>query len=568
MTKSKNRLIEAGLEKVILEMGMLSDEQMKQAKKLATEQKKSVEQIVIQEKLLTRNDLVTATSVKLNVPLINLNRHKIYPEAIKLIPENMARRYNVLPMEIIGSTLTVVMEDIINIGAIDDLAAISNMRIKTVMALPDDIRAAINRYYTMAQDTESSIELQEEEEQPQEEAPVIPGVDSPASRQLKKIIQQAVRAGASDIHIVPHEDRLQIRCRIDGVLQDTAVMPRQLSAPLVSRLKIIAGMNIAERRRSQDGQCMVKVDGRDVDIRVGCANTIHGEMAVLRLLSRSASLLKLSKLGLRPEIIEKFKQVLQLPFGMILVGGPTGAGKTTTLYAAINELDRQQNNIMTIEDPVEYRMEGINQFPVVAKADVNFASSLRAFMRMDPDIILVGEIRDAETARVATQAALTGHLVLSTIHANDAVGVVFRLTDLGVEPFLLNSVMAAAVSQRMARRICPGCRTTYQPSDEELAFYREEMEELPEHFYHGRGCSLCSETGYVGRIGIFELLTPSEEIKRMVRSNTTASQVHEQAVKEGMLTMRSDGMLKVKDGLTTISEVLRTAYSLTDRPIG
>ncbi len=550
------------LEQVIMEMGMLSAEQMEQVRKLATEQKKSIEQIILQEKLLTRNDLVTATSVKLNVPLVNLSRHKIYPEAIKLVPEQMARRYNVFPLEVIGNTLTVAMEDIINISAIDELAAISQKHIKTVMALPDDIRLAISRYYVLSQTGETGVDWQVEEEEAREEAPVVPGVNSPASRQLEKLIQQAVRSGASDIHIVPHEDRVQIRYRIDGVLQDTTVLPRQMHAPLISRLKIIAGMNIAEQRRSQDGQCLVKVDEKRVDVRVGCASTIYGEMAVMRLLSHTASLLELSELGMNPEIIEKYRRILHLPFGIILVGGPTGSGKTTTIYASINELDRQQNNIMTIEEPVEYRLEGINQFPVIAKADVGFASSLKAFMRMDPDIILVGEIRDGETARIATQAALTGHLVLSTIHANDAVGVVFRMIDLGVEPFLLNSVMAASISQRMARRICPSCRTIYKPSEEELAFYSEEIGELPEHFYRGRGCSLCSGAGYVGRIGIFELLTPSEEIKRMVRSNTTASQVHAQAVKEGMVTMRYDGMMKVKAGLTTISEILRTTYTV------
>ena len=562
MENSTNHPTERGLEQVILEMEMLNAEQMEQVRKLAKEQQKSIEQIILQEKLLTRNDLVTATSVKLNVPLINLNRHKIYLDAIKLIPEKMARKYNVLPLEVIGDTLTVAMEDVINISAIDDMASISQKRIKTVMALPDDIRLAISRYYMMSQADETGVDWQVVEEESREEILAAPGEDSPAALQLNKIIQQAVRAGASDIHIVPHEERVQIRYRIDGVLRDTTVLARQMGAPLVSRLKIIAGMNIAEHRRSQDGQCLVVVDEKKVDIRVGCASTIYGEMAVLRLLSHAASFLNLSELGMNPEIIEKYQRILQLPFGIILVGGPTGSGKTTTIYASINELDRQQNNIMTIEDPVEYRLEGINQFPVVAKADVGFASSLRAFMRMDPDIILVGEIRDGETARIATQAALTGHLVLSTVHANDSVGVAFRMVDLDVEPFLLNSVLAATISQRMARRICPSCRTIYKPSEEDLAFYSMEMEELPEQFYHGRGCSLCSGSGYVGRVGLFELLVPSEEIKRMIRSNTTASEVHAQAVKEGMITMRYDGMMKVKAGLTTISEVLRTTYTV------
>jgi general secretion pathway protein E len=361
---------------------------------------------------------------------------------------------------------------------------------------------------------------------------------------------------------VPHKDSLKIRYRIDGVLQDTASLPLSIHRALMSRLKIMATMNITEQRRPQDGQFSITVDGQDVDIRVACGNTIYGEMAVLRLLAKSASLLDLSELGFLPSMLERYQLLLKLPFGMILFGGPTGGGKTTTLYASINRLNRMERNIMTIEDPVEYHLEGINQFQINPKADIRFDNSLRAFMRLDPDVILVGEIRDTETASIATQAALTGHLVLSSIHANDAVGVMFRLLDLGVEPFIVCSALAGTVAQRILRRICTHCRKPYEPATEELAAYKQEMGELPAQFYKGEGCNICADTGYLGRVAILEVLTVTEEVRRMLISGATANQIRKQAIKDGMVPLMHDGMLKVKDGITTVSEVLRSTFSI------
>jgi general secretion pathway protein E len=324
----------------------------------------------------------------------------------------------------------------------------------------------------------------------------------------------------------------------------------------------MSGMNIAEQRRPQDGQFSVRVDDKDIDIRVACGNTIHGEMAVLRLLPKSASLLELSDLGFLPSTLKEYQQIIKLPFGMILLGGPTGSGKTTTLYASVHQLDQVARNIMTIEDPVEYHLDGINQFQVNPKADISFVSSLRAFMRLDPDVILVGEIRDGETAQIATQAALTGHLVFSSIHANDAVGVMLRLLDLGVEPFLVCSALVGAVSQRIVRRICPHCRETYEPPEEERIAYQTEMGELPASFYKGAGCNLCADTGYLGQIVILEVLAPSEEVKRLLMSGAPANQIRAQAIEDGMLPLMHDGMLKVKDGITTVTEVLRSVFSI------
>jgi len=323
----------------------------------------------------------------------------------------------------------------------------------------------------------------------------------------------------------------------------------------------MAGMNIAERRRSQDGQCSVNVDSKDIDIRVACGNTIYGEMAVLRILPKSASLLELPDLGFSPSTLERYQQILNLPFGMILFGGPTGAGKTTTLYASVNLLNRMERNIMTIEDPVEYHLKGINQFQVNPRAEVNFANSLRGFVRLDPDIILVGEIRDTETAKIATQAALTGHLVLSSVHANDAVGIMFRLQDLGVESFLLCSALVGTVAQRIIRRICPHCREPYEPPVEERMAYQEEMGELPDQFYKGGGCKSCGDTGYLGQCGVFEVLTLTEKTKQLFIGNATASQIRAQAIKDGMVPLNHDAMIKVRDGITTVSEVIRNVYS-------
>ena len=339
-------------------------------------------------------------------------------------------------------------------------------------------------------------------------------------------------------------------------------LPLTGHAPLVSRVKILAGMNIAEQRRSQDGQFSIEVGDRDVDIRAATMETAYGERVALRILDKSLSLFTLPELGFLADALKKYRAMLNSPFGLILVGGPTGSGKTTTLYASINQLDANERNILTIEEPIEYRFMDINQTQVNSKAGITFASGLRAIMRHDPDIILVGEIRDKDTASTAVQAALTGHLVLSSIHANDAVSVLFRLIDLGVEPYLISSTLVGIVAQRMVRRICSHCRAPSQPSVEEQIAYEEEMKEQSTTFYSGAGCNLCANTGYRGRTGLFELLVMSEKIRRMLLSNTSAGDIKAEALKEGMVTMKRDGMLKVKEGITSVSEVLHSVFSI------
>jgi general secretion pathway protein E len=370
------------------------------------------------------------------------------------------------------------------------------------------------------------------------------------------IIDEAVKARASDIHLQPQEDKLRVRYRIDGTLHDTLSLPLATAVPLVSRIKVLANMNIAERPRPQDGQFSVEAKGRLIDIRVGTTPTVHGEMAAMRLLYKARATMTLPELGLSNDALTMYEKMLKVPYGMILVSGPTGAGKTTTLYASINCLDNIGRNIITIEDPVEYRFNNINQIQVNSKAGMTFASGLRSILRLDPNVILVGEIRDAETANIAVQAALTGHLVLSSIHANDAIGVIFRLLDLGIEPFLVASSLAGIVAQRMVRRICPECARPVRVSLLEQMIYTKEAHDERTEFLYGSGCQSCAQTGYMGRMGIFEILSMSDEIRMMLIKGASSGEMKARALKEGMITLLRDGMLKVKSNHTTPSEVL------------
>lgn len=564
---SSSYLTKESLEEVLVRTRLITEAQAQDVLRIAKEDGRTVEQVIVEEGLIANRDLIRALSIQLGVPLIDLKRHNVSPEILKLVSEEMARKYNVLPLDVIGESLALVMENTMDVQTIDDIAAATKRRIEPMMGFPDEIREAIDRNYGTGHGTEEEITVLESppEEEIEPERLLSEVTQAPVTRALNRLILQAVRSRASDIHIEPQKDKLQIRYRVDGVLLDMMSLNLRMHVALISRLKIMAGMNIAERRRPQDGQCSVNVDSKDIDIRVACGNTIYGEMAVLRILPKSASLLELPDLGFSPSMLERYQKMLKLPFGMILFGGPTGAGKTTTLYASVNQLNRLERNIMTIEDPVEYHLDGINQFQVNPKADVSFANSLRAFLRLDPDIILVGEIRDTETAKIAIQAALTGHLMFSSVHANDAVGIMFRLQDLGVEPYLLCSALIGTVAQRILRRICPHCREPYEPTLEERMAYQEEMgEQLPAHFYRGAGCNSCSNTGYLGQCGVFEFLSLTEKTKQLFISGATAAQIRAQAIEDGMVPLNHDAMMKVRDGITTISEVLRNVYSTYD----
>lgn len=494
----------------------------------------------------------------------SLRKKSPEPEALQLIPEAMARKYNAIPLAIDGNVLRVAMANPSDILALEALASWSQMRIEPEASTQEEVLEAIDFNYKAYDEIEkqiSSISLSDGIKA-DKQLIIDTATEAPVAQVLRLIIDEAVKARASDVHLEPGEDKLQVRFRIDGTLHNMFSLPLMTLTPIISRIKILANMNIADHHRPQDGQFSVKTKGRLIDIRVGIIPTVCGEMAVLRLLDKSRATLALADLGFLPESLSKYESMLKVPYGIILVSGPTGAGKTTTLYASVNSLDQVARNILTIEDPVEYRFSSINQIQVNPRAGVTFASGLRSMLRLDPDVILIGEIRDAETANIAIQSALTGHLVLSSIHANDAVGVVLRLIDLGVEPFLVSSALIGVIAQRMVRRICPNCARQVEASPEERMIYSQEMGEKRSEFLQGSGCKSCANSGYWGRIGIFEIFCTSDDIKTLLVKGTTANELRSQAIKEGMLTLLQDGMFKVKKNITTPAEVLRNAYSV------
>ncbi|MFA5450940.1 MAG: GspE/PulE family protein [Dehalococcoidales bacterium] len=489
-------------------------------------------------------------------------RHSIQPEAIQLIPEVLARRYSAVPVSVKGKTLEVAMADPTDILALEAFSIQSKMRIRPIEASAKEVREAIDFNYKAYGEIEQQISsINYSGTQTEEKYDIDAAVDAPLARALNLIIDEAIKARASDIHIEPQEERVRARYRIDGTLHDVMSLPLDIHSALISRIKIMSNLNIADHFRAQDGQFNTRTTGRDIDVRVAISPTVHGEMAVLRLLDKTTATLELSELGMLPDSLERYNKLLKVPYGMILLSGPTGAGKTTTLYASVNSLDKQSRKIITIEDPAEYRFDEINQIQVNNQAGITFASGLRSILRLDPDVILVGEIRDAETANIAVQAALTGHLMLSSIHANDTIGVLFRLIDLGVEPYLISSAMIGVVAQRMVRRICPDCVQTVEAPIVEQMAYEREIGVKRKLFPYGAGCKTCAYTGYRGRTVIMELLHMTDNIRRMLIKGASISDLREQAVKEGMVPMIRDGMLKVQANITTPSEVLRCAFT-------
>jgi len=462
-----------------------------------------------------------------------------------------------------GNALQVAMADPTDIFALEAFAAQSRMRVVPVQSTSKEIREAIDFNYKGYGEIEKQISrIFIPDETTDEGMAISATLDTPLTQALNLIVEEAVKARASDIHIEPEDDRLRIRYRIDGILQDMMSLPLNVRRSLISRIKILSDLNIADHQRPQDGQFTTTAKGREIDVRVAIAPTVWGEMGVLRLLDKSMAVIELQELGMMDQGLAKYKDMLKVPHGMILISGPTGAGKTTTLYASVNSLDKMGRNIITVEDPAEYRFKDINQIQVNVQAGITFASGLRSILRLDPDVILVGEIRDSETANIAVQAALTGHLMLSSIHANDTVGVLFRLLDLKIENFLISSSMIGVVAQRMVRRVCPDCAQPIEAPAMEQTAFEQELGEKQTKFMYGTGCKSCAYTGYLGRTGIFEILTMSDPIRMMITNKASSTEIKAQAVKEGMITLMKDGMRKAKAGVTTPTEVLRSAYTM------
>jgi general secretion pathway protein E len=496
-----------------------------------------------------------------------LNQEAVPLELISLLPIQFAKRHNLLPVHADGEVVTVATANPSSIGPIDDLRLLFGKPIRTVVAPAPVVSEAINRAYDRASGSTAELVSGLDEErldllatELDEPVDLLDANDeAPIIRLVNQLIFQAVKDRASDIHIEPFERELVVRFRIDGILYDIVKPPKRFQSVTVSRVKIMAELNIAEKRLPQDGRIRTKIAGKDVDIRVSVIPTAFGERIVMRLLDRSATLLSLEQLGLAGQNLKTVQRLIRQSHGIVLVTGPTGSGKTTTLYAALQKINSNEKNIITIEDPIEYQLAGVGQMQVNPKIELTFANGLRSILRQDPDVIMVGEIRDVETAEIAIHAALTGHLVFSTLHTNDSFGAVTRLVDMGIEPFLVSSSVIAVMAQRLVRRVCPGCRAPSAPSAEQLAEIGLSAERVgPARIYQaGPGCAQCKQTGYRGRAGIHELLIVGDEVRGLIMRNADAATIRQEATVRGMPTLREDGTQKVIDGLTTIEEVMR-----------
>jgi len=513
--------------------------------------------------VLTDVQIASARAANAGLPFVELVDYPIDRTAVALVSAALCRRHDVLPLALAADTITVAMSDPGDVFALDDIRAATRMRVVAVVAERQDLRNAMNRLLRADGELSDLQSVLQEETKPSAEMVQVTNEalddDAPIVRFVNLIISQAIQDRASDIHIEPGEFEVRVRYRIDGVLHEMQRAPKQIQNGVTSRLKIMSDIDIAERRKPQDGRLSVMHGGRKVDLRVATLPTVWGEKVVMRILDNSTSSMNLNDLGLLEHNFDVYKKSYTKPYGMILVTGPTGSGKSTTLYTTLNTVAKPEINVITVEDPVEYRMAGINQVQVNPKAGLTFASALRSILRSDPDVVLLGEIRDHETAQIAIEASLTGHLVLSTLHTNDAPSAVTRLTEMEIEPFLVGSALDSVVAQRLARRLCERCRQPYTPVATEIAalgFWVDPDQPLPVLYQPG-GCQVCSNTGYRGRIAIHEIMAVSEEIERLAVRRASSAEIKKIAIAEGMLTLRQDGWSKAQMGLTSIEEILR-----------
>ena len=549
------------LAQILVESGVVSWEQVNRASAEAQQERLPLGQVLVRDGLVLSRDMATVTALHTGLPMVDLKNETIDSDALKRLSQEVARRYLVLPVRENDEHLTVAMIDPTDLRVLQDLAAYTGYIIDPVIATPEDIEEHIDLAYRLAE-RESTISGQEEQPDAMPMA-FSKLAEAHPSQLVDMLVNQAIQDRASDIHIEPEERRLRIRFRIDGALQDVMSLPPDTHPAVLSRLKIMANLNIAERRRSQDGQFTVDSGNRSVDVRVAISNTVSGEIAVLRLLdNKKFTLLTLDQLGMGGQVLEQHRKLLRLPYGMVIVSGPTGSGKSTSLYASILQINRIEQKVITIEDPVEYRMPNVDQMQVHTEAGVTFATQLRSILRLDPDVVLVGEIRDKETAVIATQAALTGHLVLTSLHANDSVSALIRLRDLGVPPYMIASSVAGIVSQRMVRVVCKDCQMSVERPIVERQAYAAETGEDRSRFIYGSGCTMCAHTGYRGRTGVFELLPMTDKIKDLFLEEAPRSRIWAQAVQDGIAPISTDGMEKVQKGITTPYEVMRISFTL------
>lgn len=555
---------------ILLKSKRLTKEQLEGALVLQKEKRMPLRKILVEQGIVSEEELLSLLSEQLYMPSLHLTKYKFDPDIINLVPEAMARQYNLIPLSRIGNTLTVAMSDPLNIFALDDLKAITGCNIDTVVSSEEEISRVIDTQYRVtskdmqqilkeASEKEPGLEKEEIELLRQEEIDLTAVVQEserpPIVRLVDLMLTQALKKRASDIHIEPEADCLRIRYRIDGALHDIFKIPKINQNAILARIKIVSDIDITESRLSQDGRFKVKFDSKEIDFRVSSLPTTFGQKFVLRLLDKSNLSIGLEKLGFNEEPLAVFKEAIAKPFGMILVTGPTGSGKSTTLYSILNQLNTVERNIITIEDPVEYQVEGVTQIQVKPEIGLDFASGLRSLLRQSPDVIMIGEIRDSETADIAIKASLTGQLVLSTLHTNDALSSITRLIDMGVEPFLVSSSLVMLCAQRLVRKICPQCKEQIViPKDfQEKIGFKENVT-----FYSAKGCKYCNNTGFYGRIAILEAVLIDDNMREMIIRKESLDEIKNYAVeKKGMMTLRDDAFLKVKQGLTALDEALR-----------
>jgi type IV pilus assembly protein PilB len=560
-------------------LGVITSAQLNKA---AQEQKRGgerLEQTLVRLGYVKEEVILHYLADYFNLPYVDLDTYLIDEKVARIIPEELARRHTLIPIFKIGNTLTVAMTNPLNILALDEVRNKVKTDVEIAISTEKKVKKAIEQHYgatpsmfenTLQQfgrggaggPTMESTDYRKTYDLAVKDLPPGPMEDAPAARMFDLVMIQAIRDRASDIHFEPDEKALRVRFRIDGFLYETLALPKQIHLPLTSRIKILAEMDIAETRLPQDGNFNVKMEKRSFEIRVSTFPTIYGENVVLRILDQTSALFKLEELGFSEEILNHFKRLIRRPNGIILVTGPTGSGKTTTLYAILNMINSTDKNIITIEDPVEYRLAFIRQTQINPKAGINFATGLRSILRQDPDVIMIGEIRDLETSEIALQSALTGHLVLSTLHTNDAPEAITRLMDIGVEPYLISSSVVGALAQRLVRSICPDCRTPYQADPKSLAGLGDDFLKLEAiTLYRGKGCKNCKQSGYRGRTGIFELLPIDEKIKQLIAEKASTQVIRDTAKKTlGMISLREDGLRKVLKGVTTLDEIDRVAF--------
>lgn len=558
------------LGEILIAGGVITEQQLNEALKLQKSLGMRLGEVLIRQNIVSEEEILRTLQRQMGLPSVDLNRLFVSESILKLVPETVARKYTVIPVDVSNGQLMVATSDPTDYFALDDIRLASGMMVKACIAKKTDILRAIDRLYgrseaekavtdfvkqtsyeQTAATSQATLSHVQDEEESDGATPVI--------KFLNTIIENAVNNFASDVHIEPVDEELRVRYRIDGVLREVMHTPISMAGPVISRVKIMADLNIAEKRIPQDGRITYRVGRRMIDLRVSTAPTMYGEKAVLRILDKGSVILEKSSLGFRDEDLGIFDELISKPYGIVLVTGPTGSGKTTTLYTALNQLNTPEKNIVTLEDPVEYNFKGVNQMQVNPKAGLTFATGLRSILRQDPDIIMVGEMRDNETAEIAVRSALTGHLVLSTIHTNDAPSAITRLVDMGIEPFLISASVVGIISQRLVRKICPSCVTEY-PAEAKDYHFLGLTNDTPLNLRVGKGCPYCHNSGYKGRIGIFEIMPITSGHRNLIDKGATADELRTYAIDQGMTTLKDSARELVINGITTIEELLRVTY--------